>query len=280
VQETDLAATILGHVMVASARLDHAAARNRDRWRVFLYGLASEALSTDELEALTIRLYGHAPNRYTSRTLHDWEAALFARELPAPPASVLVTAAGSGREARVLVERGYKVEALEPVPAMAASCASVPGVGAVWTADHDDLVAAVETRTGPAAALADRRFDAVIVGWGSFTHILTRERQRRLLAACDRLAPSGPVLISFFTRGEGLGRRPRAFEAGARLGRRLAARRGVAPKDQWIGFAWHLGFTYPYTAEEIEGLAAGVGRTADVAMTPYGHAALRPTGKT
>jgi hypothetical protein len=274
--KADLTGLILGGGLLAAARLEHAAARGRDRRRAFLNGLVSEALDTAELETLTVRLYERAPGRYGSQLLTDWESAMFAGALPSPPARILVTAAGSGREVRALVERDYEVDALEPVPVMAATCAAIPGVGAVWTATHDDLIDAVERRSGPVAELADQRFDAVIVGWGSFTHVLSREGQRRLLAVCDRLAPRGPILLSFFAQGEGLSRRVRAFEAGARLGRRLAARRGSAPKELQIGFVWHLGFTHAFTPDEIEALAVAVRRTAEVTMTPYGHAVLRP----
>lgn len=273
---SDLTAVVLGRALVGAARFERAAAQHRERWRSFLCGLFSAALDAEELEALTVDLYGIAPGRYGSRSLFDWEAALFERELPPPPARVLVTAAGSGREIRALLERGYAVDALEPVPSMAAACAAVPGVGAVVTGTHRDLIDSVEGLAGAAAALAARRYDAVVVGWGSLTHILSRDEQHRLLAACDRLAPSGPVLVSFFASGEWSGRRPRAFEAGARLGRALATRRGIAAKDVGIGFAWHLGFTHAYAPGEIEELAAGVGRTAVVVTTPYGHAALRP----
>ena len=272
-----LTALVLGQAVVAAARFEHLAKRGREGSRVFLGSLAGEALAAEELERLTVRLYATAPEDYSSGSLYDWEAALFARELPAPPASVLVTAAGSGREARVLSGQGYAVDALEPVPAMAAACAGVPGIGTVLRATHDDLVGAVEGRGGVAAALAARRYDAVVVGWGSFTHVLGRTRQRRLLAACDRLAPSGPVLISFFARGKRAPPRTRARALGVRVGQALAARRGLEPKGLQIGFAWHLGFTHQYTAEEIDELAAEIGRTAEVGMTPYGHAVLRPS---
>lgn len=272
----DLAAGTVERAVVTTARAEHLCARYRERWRAFLCGLASESLSVDELDALTVRLYALAPGLYGRRSLEAWEAAMFDRALPPAPARVLVTAAGSGREARALIAEGYLVDCLEPVPAMAEACAAVEGIGDVWTASHSDLVTAVEQGGGPAAALADRRFDAIVVGWGSFTHVLSRDRQHRLLAACDRLAPSGPIFVSFFARAQGTSRQTRSLELGSRLGRRLAAGRGLERGDLQIGLAWHLGFTHALTTEEIEALAVALGRTAEIDMSPYGHAVLRP----
>src|SRR5438874_1613250 len=46
--------------------------------------------------------------------LFPWEKETIERFFPAPPARVLVGAAGSGREAFALSERGYEVVAFEP----------------------------------------------------------------------------------------------------------------------------------------------------------------------
>lgn len=261
---------------VACAWRDSLVLRNRERARSFMRGLLTEALSIEELEELTVRLYDRAAGQYSGQSVQDWENAMFDRWLPPAPAHILVTAAGSGREARALIARGHAVDALEPTPGMAATCAAVPGIGMVVRATHKDLVAAVARGGGPATPLAERRYDAVLVGWGSFTHVLSREGQVRLLTACDRLAPSGPILLSFFARGRDGRRRVRAFAAGTRLGRRVGASRGTTSKALEIDLIWHLGFTHACAADEIAELAASMGRVAETTITPYGHAVLRP----
>ena len=44
----------------------------------------------------------------------------------------------------------------------------------------------------------DARFDAVLLGWGSFGHVLREADRLELLRACDRIAPGGPILLSIF----------------------------------------------------------------------------------
>jgi hypothetical protein len=268
---------ILGNLTLAAVRADRAFMLGRERGRSFLRGLATEALTADELENVMVRFYTRGPRRFSGSALKDWESLMLDRWLPKPPARVLVTAAGSGREARALIARGYAVDALEPVPGMAAACAAVPGIGVVVQATHEDLARAVGGGGGPAAPLSDRRYDAVLVGWGSFPHVLSRDGQLRLLATCDRLTPSGPILLSFFARVRTPDERLRAFGAGVSVGRRLAASRGGMPKEFDIGFAWNVGFTHPSTADEIGVLASSLDRVAETVLTPYGHAVLRPT---
>jgi hypothetical protein len=267
---------LLERVALASARVDLAATRQRERWRAFMRGLLTEALDTGELEALTVRLYEHGPSSFAGSSTQPWEEKMFDEWLPAPPARVLVTAAGSGREARALIARGYAVDALEPVPGMAAACAAVPGIGAVVQATHEDLARAVAGGGGPAAPLGDRRYDAVLVGWGSFTHVLSRHGQESLLRACDRLAPSGPILLSFFARHGGPASRSAALRAGTALGRRVAAQRRLPARDLEVGLAWNLGFTHALTEDEIAALAEGLRRRSEMVAEPYGHAVMRP----
>lgn len=266
---------LLGEVTLAAVQVDRALMRGRERGRSFVRGLMTEALSPEELEELMVQFYVRGPNRFTRAALEEWEAQMFDRWLPPPPAKVLVTAAGSGREARALVERGYAVDALEPVPAMAATCAALEGVDTVVCATHEDLIAAVADGRGPARALTQRDYDAVLVGWGSLNHIFSRERQVSLLSACDRLASSGPVLISFFARRRPPAERERALAAGRCIGRCFRAARKGSSIELDVSFAWNVGFTHPYTVAEIEGLASSIGRVAETELTPYGHAVLR-----
>jgi len=273
--DTRARARILEALALTSARADLAAGRARERWRSFMQGLLTQALSAPELEALTVRFYAVGPTTFAGSSTYPWEERMFDEWLPSPPAHVLVTAAGSGREARALLARDYTVDALEPVPAMAAACAAVPGIGEVAQATHEDLIRAVDGDRGPAVALARRRYDAVLLGWGAFTHVLSSTGQARLLGACDRLAPTGPILLSFFARGGGPRRSSRAARTGAALGHRLATDRRVLELDLDVGLAWNLGFTHACSEGEIRALGERLGRTTEWVAEPYGHAVLR-----
>ncbi|MBW2212243.1 MAG: hypothetical protein JRG67_14615, partial [Deltaproteobacteria bacterium] len=45
---------------------------------------------------------------------------------------------------------------------------------------------------------SEATFDAVLLGWGSFGHVLQRADRLELLRACDHIAPHGPILLSIF----------------------------------------------------------------------------------
>jgi hypothetical protein len=224
-----------------------------------------------------VGLHGAATGAYsTKRGLDQWESEWYRASLPTPPATLLVTAAGSGREAAALVAQGYTVDALEPEPGFAARCATIPGLRAVVVADHDQLAAAVlDEAPGPAAVLSDRTYDAVIVGWGSFTHLLDPAGRIRLARAADRLTPNGAILLSFFAAGDRPLTASRAKKLGRALGARVARRRhitpGAAPDDRIV---WHLGFVHSCSEAEIDALARTVERESSYEASPYGHATL------
>jgi len=261
-------------VASASARLDRLALRVRDAWRESLGGLLERALTEDELDAITLRLYEIAPSRYERRELFSWERRWFDEQLPRPPAQLLVTAAGSGREVRALAAEGYQVDALEPVPPMAEALRE-SGARTVLQATHADLVRSLlGDGHGPAADVRDRRYDAVVIGWGSFTHLLSRGRAHELLAACDALAPVGPILASFFQRTGDQAAERRSRRLGCQVGDVVARVRGSSHDDFETRLFWHLGFTHAYAHRELDELASGVGRTAEHGLGEYGHVTL------
>jgi hypothetical protein len=121
------------------------------------------------------------------RPLFPWEVEWFDALLPPPPARILVAGAGAGAEVVALRARGYAVAATEPVERLARQCAEV-GARPVWPLDHEAL-----------GTLAGERFDAVLLGWGSLTHVLTPAGRQRTLEAAAALT-SGPILASFWTQ--------------------------------------------------------------------------------
>jgi Uncharacterised nucleotidyltransferase len=132
--------------------------------------------------------------------LFPWERRAF--DLPIFPRSgrVLLGAAGAGRELVALEARGFSVVAFDPCAPFADAARSVadPARSTVVHASYADLVAAAEGRESPlASAITGAPFDAVVLGWGSLSHVLPSSARSDLLRAVHTLAPNAPVLTSF-----------------------------------------------------------------------------------
>jgi len=266
-------------MVVAAARHDAALQRRRTRLRSAVARLLPGALTAAEASDLTLRLYDAAPGMYGGTAgLTPWERAWYEHDLPAAPAHILVGAAGSGRECTALIDLGYTVDAFEPIATMAEVCRKAVLTGDVVRCDYNEFSAAVlDGEGGAAAVFADRAYDAVILGWGSLTHVVSDADRRRLFAAAARLAPRGPILMSFFLQPDTAIERPlsRAERAGLRFGVRLGRWRRIAPLGEPCGLHWHLGLTHVFTSEEIAAYTAAIGREATCSSDDYGHATLR-----
>jgi SAM-dependent methyltransferase len=201
------------------------------------------ALDIDEREDLSIALYDDAFNPDNDFAgLYPWEKAWLARRLPPAPARLLIGAAGSGREAVALQSLGYSVVALEPSERAAEHCERQLQPGStVVRGSYRELVEAV-VGGGPlhSSLTPSDPFDAVLLGWGSFGHVLREEQRFALLEACDALCPDGPILLSVFLP-----------PAQARLP-------SAAETD--ISFAMWGGFLAVPTAEELTRHAKALGR--------------------
>lgn len=65
--------------------------------------------------------------------------------------------------------------------------------------------------------LAKDQVDAVLVGWGSYTHLLRTARRVRFLESLRAICPGGPVLLSFFVAGGAVeGERPSRLRSNLR----------------------------------------------------------------
>jgi hypothetical protein len=235
--------------------------------------------------ALTAALYAdqstYLPGgRRFQSGLFAWEKAVIDGDRFPRSGRVLVGAAGAGREAMALIERGFSVLAFDPCePFVAAARAAAPADRATFVhAAYDDLVAAVAGRGGPLAeAVAGPPFDAVILGWGSLSHVLPERARAELLHALRRLAPAAPVLASFFlapdmvTKASGKGR---VQEGLRRLFRALGA-----PSVSEIGdqFTVELGFFSNLFVDDVVRLASDAGyEVAVLAESPFAHALFVP----
>lgn len=217
--------------------------------REALWGFLGGALSADEKSRLGVALYD-AGDEYRSEPRFAWEDAWLDRRLPRAPARVLVGAAGAGREARALLDRGLDVVALEPSAALAALCRERTKARVI-EARYEDIL------------LAGERFEAVLLGLGSLSHVLDPGARRRLMAALAEACPAGPILVSALAAPARARREP---GRGARLGRAIArpiraARRLPDVEAGEVVFG-ELGFARLFDREELAALAGSIGRDA------------------
>src|SRR5262249_1714127 len=112
--------------------------------------------------------------------LFAFEERAIAEFFPPPPGTVLVGAAGGGREAFALARRGYGVVAFEPARSVANSMGRARGEYPIETlvGRYEDLPVVTSLTQPPVAIDLQSRapFAAAIMGWVSFSHLRSDER--------------------------------------------------------------------------------------------------------
>lgn len=239
-------------------------------------------LDPRQLGRLTLAMYHDHPSTSwrVDKPLNDWEEAWFRADLPSPPAKILVGGAGKGREARALHEWEHRITAFDPVEAYIKQAPSIPGV-TFLRGSYENLAAPDSNAARRFSSLVQRNapYDAVLLGWGSFSHIPSEPLRRALLVTLKKLCPSGPVLASFFIdQPEHPEQRRRAWQWGFRLGHMLDSTRSrtANPHDR-LGPT--LGFSHSFTRDELRELARSAGYR--ISRWPrkqqnYPHATFRP----
>lgn len=219
-------------------------------------GFFSQALTTTEQTRLSGVLYDRSarPDQQLDG-LQKWEQRWLERDLPAAPARVLVPAAGSGRECLWLLDAGYEVDAFDPSPKeVLRASRAFAGRARIAEASYADL-------GGSKLSFLHPRYDAVLLGWGSLSHVIGPDERSALMRAVDALAGSGNVLLSFYLADPKPRRVGRAHRAGAALGGLVGERRATIPEP--VDFTSWGGFIRSFAPDEIEALAAAVGRRVD-----------------
>jgi hypothetical protein len=268
----------LNRVLGAYARLEHG--MSRLDWALVnaAEGLLSHSLTSEEKSALTVHLYDvHAQHRVGRSALFGWEMAWFGVQLPAAPAHVLIGGAGDGLEADWLRERGYRVSAFEP----ASHCLDGlrAAVGPLGTAERGTYQELIDTVLGGSrnrlTELSIQRYDAVVLGWGSLSHVFGSAAQRALLQACAQLSPDGPILASFWLLppDESV-RHSRAAVVGAMLGAQVGRLRGLPQHRGNQRLTMRAGFLHVFSRDEIDRLASAIERNVQLESDWYPHAAF------
>jgi hypothetical protein len=244
-------------------------------------------LSAAEREAVNAAVFSaedtYAPGGPAfAQGLFAWERESLATAPFPASGRVLLGGAGGGRELAGLCALGYEVVAFEPAPTLAEALATVAAAHPNATAmrgSYAELARAARGDGGPLASLVGGRFDGVVLGWASLSHLTEATERAELLAALHTLAPAAPVLLSYLGPDYDGRANGRVERLRAPLRRGLARVAGRAPAAEGEGFVPGAGFYQRFTAGEIEALAAGAGY--EVALherEPYPHALLRPRG--
>ena len=250
------------HVLSRAAKTSHRvqawAHRLSGYVDVATQALLHASLNNLEKEALSIELYNASFRKEETPALYDWEETWFARRLPKAPARLLIGAAGGGREAAVLQARGYHVHAFEPAQAAFLACRDALGADA-----RVDLATYADFIEGTLALMPQNNqnkshYDAVLLGWGSFGHILDMERRSVLLRRCHEVVKEGPILLSIF--------HPSVRPLPKPIARGL--RRMTGDETDLSRYAAWGGFMCEPTFEELEAHAASIGRRVIVCAQP------------
>ncbi|MFT6396036.1 MAG: 2-polyprenyl-3-methyl-5-hydroxy-6-metoxy-1,4-benzoquinol methylase [Bradymonadia bacterium] len=227
----------------------------------FVAGVLDGALSIEQKSKLGVDLYDAAPHYRDCGTLFDWEERWFDRRLHGAK-RVLVGACGAGREVCALLERGQRVSGFEPAESLLELAKARAPRAELWRDAYESW---------SSSAQADH-YDAVLLGWGSLSHVLSPDERIRLLTECVRVCPTGPILVSYW---------PRTTNPAAARARQLGATLGGALGDGLVlgdAYRANIGFIHMFAKEELKELATHVGRQLVIEGGPsdYSHATFLP----
>jgi hypothetical protein len=214
--------------------------------------------------------------------LFAWERRAFDSPLFPRSGRVLLGAAGGGRELNALLERGFSVVAFDPCApfADAAKTLALDVHSTVVQASYADLVNAIEGRGGPLEVIrGGSPFDAIVLGWGSFSHVMPSSDRLALLRALHTLSDTAPVLMSFALEPEPGSVPPGKGRVRTALQRLFSALGAPGVSEQGDHFLSNGGFFSFLSQDELMKLAFSAGyEVALFQELPYAHALLVPLG--
>jgi hypothetical protein len=134
------------------------------------------------------------------KELFSWEERVFREWLPPAPSRLVIGGAGGGREALILARQGYQVVAFEPAQPLVLALfrARTQALALDVYIGRYETLPIVQSAVGaiPIDLSSSPRFDAAILGWTSFSHLLTDDDRIDALRRMAALTV-GPVVLSF-----------------------------------------------------------------------------------
>ncbi len=201
---------------------------------------------------------------YNRRGLWPWEQRAFDTYF-AGCRSVLVAAAGGGREVLALRRLGFDAQGFECHPDLARFANQL--------LEQDGQPSDIKLAARDTCPDFSRTYDGLIVGWGAYMLIRGREQRIEFLRQLRKHAElDTPVLLSFFHLAGGI----RRYQIAAAIGSALAwVLRGERVE---VGDFLVPNFAHFFTRQELEGeLRAGGFELVFFATDEYGHAVGRAT---
>lgn len=179
--------------------------------------------------------------------------------------SVLVAAAGGGREVIALVRRGIRADGFECNPQLLETAQRLLA--------REGLAANIVSAPADEVPTSFGLYDGGIVGYGAYRHLVGRQARVEFLRRFrGHLGPGGPLLLSFQLRGES--RRDRLVLKIAKLLGEL--RRAKVPAE--LGDILFDRFEHRFTRDEVEAELAAAGfKLAHLDQTLVSHAVARVT---
>ncbi len=200
---------------------------------------------------------------YNRSGLQGWERAALQAHFSGCR-TLLLGAAGGGRELLQLCQLGYEVVAFDCVPALVQESSRLladQGLRAqVLQAEPDALPQGLGT------------FDGAVMGWGGYMHIMGQRRRVAFLRQLGRhLQPGAPLLLSFYVREPA----DRLLPWIRALGNGLRALRGD-PERLELGDTLSGTFDHLFSEAELrQELALAGFDTVHFCREPYAHAVGR-----
>ncbi|MBV8151583.1 MAG: hypothetical protein JO101_06800 [Candidatus Eremiobacteraeota bacterium] len=154
------------------------------------------ALDRDALNAVTLAKYSNQKTKYYFDAynlggLRGWEERVIDRYF-ADCRTILVPAAGAGREIAALAARGFEVSAFECTAALVDVATRFLAKQGVATWVH---------LTAPDEVPQLGVHDGIVIGWGAYMHIAGASRRIAFLRGLrGQIRSGGPMLASFYTR--------------------------------------------------------------------------------
>lgn len=196
---------------------------------------------------------------YNLKGLFEWEAEMVATHFNGCR-TLCVTGAGGGREVIALAKKGFEVTGFECHKELASLGNSL--------LNKESLQSSIIVTQRDAFPDNDSLYDGLILGWGMYMLINSKDARIRFLkAARKHVQPGSPLLVSFFFRND----KNSEFERVVKVANRIRKIFGLRPLE--IGDRLQPNLVHFFSRNEItEELKEGGFKTLVVNIGPYGHA--------